>query len=142
MAFVVLDGDGNIVSLFATAQTNPPDGYAEIADDDARIAAFNAKQAATIATPTVQIISTGTPAISGTYAIAANNQQQITSVATYIAVNGKFPAGLSQLPWPDSSGTPHTFPSTALFQEFASAIADYVTAAALGSPPSQPITIP
>jgi hypothetical protein len=44
--FVQLDAGGNVVTLFGCAQHDPlPAGYAEVADDDPRIAAFEARQA-------------------------------------------------------------------------------------------------
>jgi hypothetical protein len=73
------------------------------------------------------VTSTGNPALTGTYAIDASSTALINGVATYIAINGKFPAGQSSLPWPDASGALHIFATTAEFQAFASAIADWVT---------------
>ncbi len=74
-----------------------------------------------------QIVSTSTPAISGTYAIDPASTSQINAVATYIAINNRFPAGQSALSWPDVAGALHIFSTTAEFQAFASAIADWMT---------------
>jgi hypothetical protein len=49
-------------------------------------------------------------------------------VQGFIEANGKFPNNLTELPWPDMSGTIHMFPTTAEFTAFASAVADYVMA--------------
>lgn len=93
---------------------------------------------------TLQIVSTlyGT-SLNGTYPIDAATQIKVQAVALYIAANGKFPAGLSNMPWPDSSGTLHYFPTTAEFQAFATVIGDFMTALDLGMTlPSQPVSIP
>lgn len=89
-----------------------------------------------------QIVSTGTPALNGTYSIDPGLLNKATSIAAYIVVNGKFPGGLASLAWPDASGNPHVFPTTASFQAFATALADYVTLTDLGQKPAQPSTIP
>lgn len=143
MAFVSLDGGGNVVGIFGLAQNAPtPPGYAVIADNDPRIAVFLATLAAEQATPTVQVVSTGTPALSGTYFIDAGSQQNIQAVSVYVAVNSKFPAGQSAQAWPDTTGTFHSFTTTTEWMAFASSIADYVAALKLGQSPTQPITIP
>jgi len=90
----------------------------------------------------VQIASTSTPALDGTYAIDAATQAKVQAIALYIQVNGRFPAGVSALPWPDSAGVPHTFPTTAAFLAFATALGDTVTAIELGQTPAQPVPIP
>ena len=89
---------------------------------------------------TVAVVSTGTPALSGTYGCAPSDQQNLAAESTFILVNGTFTAGAS-MPWLDASGTPHVFTSTAQFQAFASAIASYVTQLKLGNSPATPLTI-
>jgi hypothetical protein len=91
--------------------------------------------------PVINITSVGTPAINGTYAIDTGSQAIITSVAVYIAVNAKFPAGVSTLPYPDVTGTPHVFPTTASFMAFATAVADYVTGLTIGQSLSSTVSI-
>lgn len=76
----------------------------------------------------IQITSTSTPALNGTYTIDGIAQGRIASVSTYILVNGVFPGGLTEYPWIDMAGSPHTFPTTTEFQAFATAVADYVAA--------------
>jgi len=96
------------------------------------------------------LTSTGTPALNGTYAVNQAAQANINAISTYILVNGNFPGGGSTLPWYDTSGVAHTFPSTAAFQDFASAVATFVAAVAIyansngesGSLPSNALTIP
>jgi len=75
----------------------------------------------------IAVTSTGSPALNGTYAVAPDAQAHLNAVATYIAVNSRFPRGASALTWFDLGGAPHTFTATATFQAFASALADYVT---------------
>ena len=45
------------------------------------------------------------------------------------------------MPWLDASGTPHVFTSTAQFQQFASAIATYVTQLKLDNSMATPLVI-
>jgi len=99
-----------------------------------------------------QVVSSGTPALNGTYPIDPATQQQVASVALYIAVNGRFPAGQTSFAWTDVSGGSHLFASTSEFQAFATALADYVAALNLAAKtllaggtaswPSEPVAIP
>lgn len=73
-----------------------------------------------------EISSNSWPVIDGIYAIDPIAQGRIAAVSNYILVNGKFPGGTATYPWLDISKTAHTFPSTAAFQAWATAIADYV----------------
>ena len=92
-------------------------------------AALTVRQQATAALAgSATVTSAATPAISGTYPVGPITQGRLAAVSVYILVNGKFPGGVAAYPWLDTAGTPHVFPSTALFQAFASAIADYVSA--------------
>ena len=93
---------------------------------------------------TLRIVSSlyGT-SLNGTYPIDAATQVKVQAIALYIAANGRFPAGLDNMPWPDNSGTLHYFPTTAEFQAFATVIGDFVTALDLGMTlPNQPVSIP
>jgi len=85
-----------------------------------------AQQAAAALNAGIAITSTGTPALNGTYACDNLTQAKLSRVATFIAVNGKFPAGLTAMPWPDITGAVHEFPTIAEFQALASAVANYV----------------
>lgn len=87
------------------------------------------------------IIFTETPALDGTYPIDPATQVDVQAVALYIVRNGRFPAGQSSLPVPDIEGVPHVFPSTDLYEAYATALGDYVTALKLGLPATQPVTI-
>lgn len=96
----------------------------------------------------VAITSTGTPALNGTYAVDSITQHKIAAVSVYILVNSKFPGGASSYAWPDVSGALHNFPSTAEWQSFATAVADYVAELDLiivtgtGSLPAAPPPLP
>lgn len=95
----------------------------------------------------VAVTSAGTPALNGTYSMdpAALNRMAGTSI--YIAVNGKFPGGVTTYTWVDTGGTPHVFPSTAVAQAFFTAIADrasvleQIVATGAGTMPSGGVAI-
>jgi len=74
------------------------------------------------------VTSTSTPAVNGAYPVDATAQTKITSIELFIVKNGTFP-GMSgtSLAWHDVLGAPHIFPSIAIFSEFATAVANYVT---------------
>ena len=74
----------------------------------------------------IAITSTSTPALNATYGATASSIANIDAVVEYINTNGTFPEGSSTMPWEDSTGAVHTFPSTAIFKSFATKIADYV----------------
>ena len=73
----------------------------------------------------VVIVSTGTPALNGTYAIDQASLSRITAEQVYIATTGTFTNGQTTRAWLDASGTPHVFPSTAEFTAFAETVAQY-----------------
>lgn len=81
----------------------------------------------------VQITSTGTPSLNGTYAIVATSTADITSVAAYITAFGAFPAGQTTFAWLDAAGAPHVFADVTAFLSFARAVADYVAALKLAA---------
>ena len=86
-----------------------------------------AQEAQAALTVGLTVNSTSTPAINGLYAIDTSSQAKIAFVSQYILLNGKFPRGQSSMVWVDKTGTAHTFPSTTVFQNWATAIADYVS---------------
>ncbi|MDB5777622.1 MAG: hypothetical protein JWP38_3755 [Herbaspirillum sp.] len=148
-----------ITSAFGCAQDSTAyPNQAEVSDTDPRYQAFinpqptaaqvRAAAAQAALTAGLAVTSTGTPAISGTYPLDALTQQEITSVIVFIQINGDFPGGTSTYPWDDISGTPRNFPNIAVFDEWATAIANYVAAIKLygaGTPgsalPAASITI-
>lgn len=110
-----IDSSGNVTQTYATAPIPPT---------------------------SVQVNSTATPALDGTYAFDAETQAKMMAVSLYIQANGHFPAGLSPFPWPDAGGTMHMFSTTAQFLALATAIADYATALNIGQSPTAPLSIP
>lgn len=86
------------------------------------------QQANAAITSGLHITSTSMPTLNGTYAIDGISQGKLAAVSTYILVNSKFPGGATEYPWIDLAQQPHVFPTTATFQAFATAIADYVAA--------------
>ena len=103
--------------------------------------AYNAAIAAGI-----QITSTSTSSLNGTYAIGPNNQTAISAVMTGIANGLGLPGSGSTFYYLDTSGTPHSFTADQ-FKAFATAVRDYLYALDLfaaghGSQPSASVTIP
>jgi hypothetical protein len=74
---------------------------------------------------TVQITSTATPALNGTYAISAGSQSNIIALSTGIAAGKPLPGGGSTFNYADATGTQHAFTS-ANFLDFASAIEGFI----------------
>lgn len=73
------------------------------------------------------IACTSTPAINGVYAVDQDAQMRINAIETAILKNGAFPGSNgSQMAYPKIDGALVVFPSTALFSEFATAVANYV----------------
>lgn len=109
-----------------------------------------AQQAAMAAAAGCQIVSTGTPALNGTYSCAPAAQQNMSSLYNLIqrAGGAAFPAGLTALPFPDAAGGVHIFPTVTDFLAFETAVGGYVLALGLmrvtgtGTLPAQPVTIP
>jgi len=73
----------------------------------------------------VIIVSTGTPALNGTYPLDQTSIGRITSEQVFITNTSKFTNGQTTRGWLDSSGAPHMFPSIAEFTAFAETIALY-----------------
>lgn len=99
----------------------------------------------------INLISTGTPALNGTYSASLSSITNVANVQTYCLSNpGFFPGGGTTMPWMDTSNNHHTFPDTATFKNFATAFADWVAAVQLwgdsngtqGGIPSNTLTIP
>lgn len=86
------------------------------------------QQAQNLLSSGLLVSSTSVSGFKSTYAIDAATQGKIAAISTYILVNSKFPGGLTSYPWLDMAGTIHEFTSTAMFQDFATVVADYVSA--------------
>lgn len=97
----------------------------------------------------VNLTSESTPELDAKYSVSTASIANINAIETYIMKNNAFPGELSELPWVDFHGEMHTFTSTDLFSEFATAVANYVTLVVLyrdsngeiGSLPSTNISI-
>lgn len=76
----------------------------------------------------IQIVSTGTPALSATYDIGAASQLNINSTWNYVMKFGTFFGGAATYAWADAAGTPRIFPSVVEFEAFAAAVGTYVAA--------------
>ena len=81
--------------------------------------------------------------------LSTDQQSNLANVALYIAVNNRFPGGLSALPLQSVAKQAVSIPSTATWQAIATAIADYValcdvalaTALAGGTPSWPPANV-
>jgi len=89
----------------------------------------------------VTINSNSNPSINATYSLTSTQIQNLSYISAYITVNSKFPANQTTFTWPDITGNTHTFSNTSLFQEFATAVADYVTSLDLNISITLPLII-
>jgi len=102
-----------------------------------------AQQAAAITS--VAVVSTSTPALSSTYGCDPASLQRVANTLSAIAADLSF--ATTTIPWPDVSGTAHTF-SVTQFKSLAQALLLYeqalapLIAGAPGSLPTVPLTIP
>ena len=94
---------------------------------------------------TLQITSTGTPSLNGTYSISPIAQTQITNTTQFLQLYSGFPSGStvpgSTIAWPDIYNNPHTFNATS-WKNFSAAVSNFVFSYSTGSPQSSPVTIP
>jgi len=145
--YVDLSHDGTqVVAWFASPQASDHVTHAALADNDPRFLAWQAAAAALAAYTAaiaagVQIVSSGTASLDGTYAIDDAAQKNISSIASGIASRNRLPGGGATFNYFDASAAAHAFGS-ADFLNFAAAIEDYVYALASGGAPTQPVTIP
>lgn len=159
--YVQLDSTATTVTgEFSRPQSQPtPPGYTVIDSSDSRYVAWLTLQsgmescgAAKAIGVTFTNASGSLPEATGTWSISSESRTRAQGIAAYIQSNGKFPSGLSALPWPDLSGAVHRFTSVADFTKWANAIVDYGTALDLAcdavkageawSPPANPQSIP
>lgn len=128
------NASGAVVGFYANAAPSPlPAGCCTVMDSGSPgVQAFLNPPA--VAALVCVITSTGTPALSGSYATpSAVQQTQTTAISLYTQVNpGKFPGDATSFAWPDASGTNHTFTASASWLAFASAMADCTMAYASG----------
>lgn len=72
----------------------------------------------------IQIQSTGTSSLNGTYPLDDGARENLTGILTDIANGLGLPLSASTVPWADINGTPHNF-TAAQLQNFAVAVRDY-----------------
>jgi hypothetical protein len=100
-----------------------------------------------LASGTVQITSTATAALNGTYAIDPLSRATIAEIQTSINAGLGVPGGGSTFNYLDASGAAHAFAASD-FTNFAKAIRDYVyaltqvAAGASATLPATPLAIP
>lgn len=105
-----------------------------------------AQQAAAALAAGCAIVSTGTPALNGTYACDDNAVSYFTAVQTRINAGLGLPLNAATIAWVDMAGTAHNL-TAAQFTEIARAISDYVYELKMvaitnsGALPAQPVTI-
>src|ERR1700688_568043 len=138
------DGTGDKICQWDATALGTQPTTAQLNALAAPVAAQQAAAAAAAAafSAGIQITSSATPALNGTYAIDAVHQQLIAAEQLYILTKGTFTNGGTTKPWLDASNVAHTFPSTAEFTAFAEAVAQYLDALMSGAAPSQPSPIP
>jgi hypothetical protein len=70
------------------------------------------------------LTSASAASLNGVYNVQDTDIAGINAQAQYVSMYGEFTSG-SSLQWPDSTGTLHTFSTTALFLAFAKAAVQY-----------------
>jgi hypothetical protein len=139
MAFVQLDANGNVVGMFGVAQNDPaPPGYAVIADNDPRIAAFlnapptPAQQADAALEARIAagfaITSTG-GGWTETFALDQTTLDQIGSMARDCASGMGLPQGAATFSYPDINGNPGPALTPRNMIDVYKALRDYMAAA-------------
>ncbi|MCG5072293.1 hypothetical protein [Paraburkholderia tagetis] len=91
------------------------------------VALSGAQQAAVAFSAGIQIKSTATASLNGTYSIDTLSQSDIIAIETGLNAGKGFPDGSTMFNYPDASGIMHSF-SEADFSNFAAAVRDYVYA--------------
>lgn len=89
----------------------------------------------------IQIQSTSTPALDGTYSISHDQQAIIDGIYAGIKNGDGLPGGGTTFNYADTSGAMHAFDATS-FPNFAKAVRDYLYQLSQGQSPAQPVTIP
>ena len=113
----------------------------------AQVAAQALVSSAQVAMATgIAIVSSGTPALNGTYAVDQLSQMDIIAIETSLNAGKGFPGGTTTFNYLDAAGAAHAF-SESNFTDFAAAVRDYVygcksvIAGASATLPTGPATI-
>lgn len=99
------------------------------------------QEAALLVAAGLQIVSTGAPALNGTYAIGVESKANIDGIYAGIKNGDGLPGGGTTFNYRDVAGNAHTFDATS-FSNFAKAVRDYLYSIDQGTPQTLPITIP
>lgn len=75
----------------------------------------------------LQVACSSSPELNGVYGVGESDTADITSEAAFIGIYQEFTNGSTTFGWPDAQGVRHTFPSVALFMQFAKGAAVYVS---------------
>jgi len=75
----------------------------------------------------IAVVSTGTPALNGTYAVDQLSQMDVIAIETSLNAGKGFPGGATTFGYQDVTGALHSF-SEANFTDFAAAVRDFVYA--------------
>jgi hypothetical protein len=86
-----------------------------------------AQQATTALGAGVALVSSGTPALNGPYAIDGESRSDMLAEMVSLLANSVFTDGATTLGYADAAGVMHTF-DVAQFKAFATAVASYVGA--------------
>ena len=141
--FAIVDIRGRVKDIVASAPTLPAGITLRVVscDNTVRVGwsyngfTFSAspqpapdQQAATVIAAGIQITSTGTPALNGTYGIDADARANISGIVAGLAIGAGFPpADAATLDYGDIAGQVHTFTQDQ-FKNFAKAVRDYMYA--------------
>lgn len=74
----------------------------------------------------LNIVSNSNVSLNALYSVDPTAQQNVQAISQYILVNNKFPGSSNAIIWLDANAGSHSFTSVAEFQEFATAVANYV----------------
>lgn len=129
-----LDGNGAVIGFYRNAAPvpSPTNCCTPLDVADARVVAYlnsgpsPQRQYMSAVAAGVQITSSSTPGLAGTYAIDDGAITKITAEQVYIATKGTFTNGQLTRGWLDQAGNAHLFASTSQFTTFAEAIATYL----------------
>lgn len=130
MTWVVLT-NGAVTALSRAPQPGMPE-FVQVAEDDARLLAFLSPPASTDDVLNAKLAKgivltcTGTPAVSGAYALDEVSIRQIYDLGLFASQFGAFPGGVTQA-YPDIGGVPHVF-TVAQFVAFLRAVAPLISA--------------
>ena len=105
-----------------------------------------AQEAAAMLAAGIQIVSTSTPALDGTYPVDDATWSEMAGILAGLGAGLTVPGGGSTFNWPDAGGAPHAF-TAAEFKALAQATMNFVYAldaivkSNSGTLPTQPVTI-